>query len=86
MREVPMIARVVLAVVAALVTAPVPGQNIRDVLERVSPSVVVIRGRGRDVAVNGCGLTYISEIGSGVVEWGGAIPSDGIVLRRFRSW
>jgi hypothetical protein len=55
--EVPMITRVLLAVVAALVVAPTPvlGQTVRDVFDKVSPSVVVIRGRGRDVNVNAGG-------------------------------
>jgi len=48
-----------LAVFAALVVvpaAPASGQDVRGVFANVSPSVVVIRGRGRDVGVNGRGL------------------------------
>jgi S1-C subfamily serine protease len=56
-------------VIAASVAAPVPApaQNVRDVFDKVSPSVVVIRGRGRDVSADGRGLSYISEVASGVV-------------------
>src|SRR3989442_333157 len=59
-----------LAVSAALVVvpaAPASGQDVRGVFANVSPSVVVIRGRGRDVGVNGRGLTAITEVGSGGV-------------------
>jgi S1-C subfamily serine protease len=72
-----MIARGLLAVVVALVVAPTPAiaQTIRDVFDRLSPSVVVIRGRGRDVDVNGRGLTYIDTVGAGVV-----VSADGDVV------
>src|SRR2546428_12162116 len=59
-----------LAVFAALVVvpaAPASGQDVRGVFANVSPSVVVIRGRGRDVGVNGRGLRAITEGGWGVV-------------------
>src|SRR2546428_11180558 len=59
-----------LAVFAALVVvpaAPASGQDVRGVFANVSPSVVVIRGRGREVGVNGRGLTALTEVGSGVV-------------------
>src|SRR5439155_911293 len=67
-----------LAVFAALVVvpaAPASGQDVRGVFANVSPSVVVIRGRGRDVGVNGRGLTAITEVGSGVV-----VSVDGDVM------
>src|SRR3989442_14567945 len=67
-----------LAVVSGLFVVPaVPasGQDVRGVFANVSPSVVVIRGRGRDVGVNGRGLTAITEVGSGVV-----VSVDGDVM------
>jgi S1-C subfamily serine protease len=70
--------RAALAVLAAVVAAPaVPAtaQDVRDVFTKVGPTVVVIRGRGRDVGVNGRGLTYVTEIGSGVV-----ISAEGDVM------
>jgi serine protease Do len=63
------------AVLVAVPAAPGMGQEVRDVFDKVSPSVVVIRGRGRDVGVKGRGLTYINEIGSGVV-----VSADGNVM------
>ena len=54
-------------VVLGVLPAPVAADNVRGVFDQMSPSVVVIRGRGRDIGVNGRGLTYITEIGSGVV-------------------
>jgi S1-C subfamily serine protease len=53
--------------VVGLLPAPVAADDVRGVFDQMSPSVVVIRGRGRDVGVNGRGLTYFTEIGSGVV-------------------
>src|SRR5262249_62357379 len=49
------------------------GQSLGDVFRRVSPSVVVIHARGRDVA--GSGQMRFQEIGSGVL-----ISSDGQVM------
>ena len=57
----------VVCVVLGVLPAPVAAADVRGVFEQMSPSVVVIRGRGRDIGVNGRGLTYITEIGSGVV-------------------
>jgi serine protease Do len=54
-------------VVLGVLAAPVAAADVRGVFDQMSPSVVVIRGRGRDVGVNGRGLRYITEIGSGVV-------------------
>jgi serine protease Do len=54
-------------VVLGVLPAPVASADVRGVFDQMSPSVVVIRGRGRDIGVNGRGLTYITEIGSGVV-------------------
>ena len=48
-------------------------QTARDVFEKVAPSVVVIRARGRDVTSSG--LTRYTETGSGVL-----ISRDGRVL------
>jgi S1-C subfamily serine protease len=48
----------------------------------MSPSVVVIRGRGRDIGVNGRGLTYVTEIGSGVVV---SAQGDVITLKLLRA-
>ena len=72
-----MLARVLLIMTAALAAAPLPalGQTVRDVFDKVSPSVVLIRGRGREVAAGGRGLEYITEIGSGVV-----VSGDGSVI------
>jgi serine protease Do len=53
--------------VLGLWPARVHADDVRGVFENVSSSVVVIRGRGRDVGDNGRGLTYITELGSGVV-------------------
>ncbi len=70
--------RALLAVFAAVAVSPAPAaaQDVRAVFDKMSPSVVVIRGRGRDVGVNGRGLTYITEIGSGVV-----VSAQGDVLQ-----
>jgi S1-C subfamily serine protease len=67
-----------LAVLAALVLVPARparAQDVRGVFDKVSPSVVVIRGRGRDVGADGRGLAAITEIGSGVV-----VSADGDVM------
>jgi serine protease Do len=53
--------------VVGLLPAPVGADDVRGVFDEMSPSVVVIHGRGRDVGVNGRGLTYFTETGSGVV-------------------
>jgi serine protease Do len=65
----------VLAAVVAAPATPATAQDVREVFAKVSPSVVVIRGRGRDVGVNGRGLTSFAEIGSGVI-----ISADGDVM------
>jgi hypothetical protein len=54
-------------VVAVTSVAPRPAlaQTVREVFERVSPSVVVIRARGRDVTASG--QTRYTETGSGVL-------------------
>jgi S1-C subfamily serine protease len=66
----------VATVVCGLLTAP-PGpataQTVRDVFEKVVPSVVVIRARGRDVEAGG--ETRFTETGSGVL-----ISPDGKVM------
>ena len=48
-------------------------QTVREVFQRVEPSVVVIRGRGRDVTASG--QTRYTETGSGVL-----ISTDGQVM------
>ena len=73
-----MIARLIaLLLLATLVTlvppAPAEAQVVGDVFRRVSPSVVVIRSRGRDVAESG--QVRFGEVGSGVL-----ISADGKVM------
>ena len=73
-----MIARLIaLLLLATLVTlvppAPAGAQVVGDVFRRVSPSVVVIRSRGRNVAESG--LVRFGEVGSGVL-----ISADGKVM------
>jgi serine protease Do len=53
--------------------APAAAQTVGDVFRKVSPSVVVIRSRGRDVSASG--LVRFGEIGSGVL-----ISADGKVM------
>jgi S1-C subfamily serine protease len=52
---------------------PASGQTVRDVFQKVAPSVVVIRGRGREVSAGG--ETRYTETGSGVL-----ISKDGRVM------
>jgi S1-C subfamily serine protease len=56
---------------------PVPAmaqsQSLDDIFNRVSPTVVVVRAKGRDV--NASGITRFNETGSGVL-----ISSDGRVM------
>jgi S1-C subfamily serine protease len=61
--------------VSGLAWGPVTAsaQTVREVFEKVSPSVVVIRARGRDVTASG--QTSFSETGSGVL-----ISADGKVM------
>ena len=53
--------------------APAEAQTVGDVFRKVSPSVVVIRSRGRDVSASG--QVRFGEIGSGVL-----ISADGKVM------
>jgi S1-C subfamily serine protease len=70
----PAIALVLLAALAALgLPAPAGAQAVGDVFRQVSPSVVVIRSRGRDVSATG--QVRFGEIGSGVL-----ISADGKVM------
>jgi len=66
-----------LLLLATLVTLGQPAsagaQAVGDVFRRVSPSVVVIRGRGRDVSASG--QVRFGEVGSGVL-----ISADGKVM------
>lgn len=55
------------------VAAPAGAQPVGDVFRRVSPSVVVLRSRGRDVPVSG--QVRFGEIGSGML-----ISPDGKVM------
>ena len=61
--------------VSALGMDPVPAgaQTVRQVFEKVAPSVAVIRARGRDVTAGG--QTRFAETGSGVL-----ISADGKVM------
>ena len=54
-----------LALTALGLPAPAEAQAVGDVFRRVSPSVVVIRSRGRDVSATG--QVRFGEIGSGVL-------------------
>jgi serine protease Do len=63
-----------LLLVPCLWTAgPAAAQSLRDLFRKVVPSVVVIRAKGRDVAVGGA--TRYGEIGSGVL-----ISRDGQIM------
>src|SRR5688500_15554338 len=61
--------------ISTLAWGPVPAgaQTVREVFEKVSPSVAVIRARGRDVTASG--QTRFAETGSGVL-----ISADGKVM------
>jgi serine protease Do len=65
----------VATVAGLLVTMPAPAaaQTVRQVFEKVVPSVVVIRAKGRDVEASG--QTRFGETGSGVL-----ISTDGRVM------
>jgi len=67
---------IALLLLATLITLGPPSaeaQSVGDVFRRVSPSVVVIRSRGRDVVASG--QVRFGEIGSGVL-----ISADGKVM------
>ena len=69
-----LIALLLLAALGTLALAtPAGAQSVGDVFRRVSPSVVVIRSKGRDVSASG--QVRFGEIGSGVL-----ISSDGKVM------
>jgi serine protease Do len=67
------LAAVVLGSLCFLPSGPAAAQTVREVFEKVVPSVVVIRARGRDVESSG--ETRFAETGSGVL-----ISSDGRVM------
>jgi serine protease Do len=67
------LAAVVLGSLCFLPSGPAAAQTVREVFEKVVPSVVVIRARGRDVEASG--ETRFSETGSGVL-----ISSDGRIM------
>src|SRR5262249_16651693 len=52
---------------------PAQAQTVRDVFQKVAPSVVVIRARGRDVGTGG--QSRFTETGSGVL-----VSRDGQVM------
>ena len=63
-----------LSVAALAVSSPPAGaQNLEDTFYRVSPSVVVVRAKGRDVGADG--IKHFIETGSGVL-----ISDDGRVM------
>jgi S1-C subfamily serine protease len=64
-----------LVAVALVVTAPSPGrpQSLGEMYRKASPSVVVIRARGKEVSTGG--VTRFGEIGSGVL-----VTEDGKVV------
>ena len=67
---------VILAAAALSVFAPgarAQNESLDDLFARVSPSVVVVRAKGRDV--NAAGVTRFTETGSGVL-----LSSDGRVM------
>jgi len=63
------------AVIGGLALTPAPGdaQTVRELFQRVAPSVAVIRARGRDVTTGG--QTRFAETGSGVL-----VSADGKVM------
>jgi serine protease Do len=67
------LAPVVIASSFAGVPAPATAQTVREVFEKVAPTVVVIRARGRDVTASG--ESRFAETGSGVL-----ISKDGKVM------
>ena len=62
------------AAVLLTVAASAAAQTVADLFPKVSPSVVVVRAKGRDV-VSGTGVTRFSEIGAGVL-----VSADGKVM------
>ena len=65
---------VMLAVSMVAAFAPAArAQSLEEIFRRVSPSVVVVRSKGRDVGAGG--VTRFNETGSGVL-----ISSDGRVM------
>jgi len=68
-----MLAAAMLPAVAPAAHAQSQSQSLDDLFTRVSPSVVVVRSKGRDVSAGG--VTRFNETGSGVL-----ISSDGRVM------
>jgi serine protease Do len=64
---------IVVAVPAFAPAARAQGQSLDDIFNRVSPTVVVVRSKGRDVGA--AGITHFNETGSGVL-----ISVDGRVM------
>jgi serine protease Do len=59
-------------------SGPAAAQTVREVFEKVAPSVVVIRARGRDVAASG--ETHFAETGSGVLIRDGRVMTAAHVV------
>ena len=68
-----LIAVILAAAVLAAFAPAAQAQNLDDVFRKVSPTVVVVRAKGRDVTAGG--ITRFTETGSGVL-----ISSDGRVM------
>jgi serine protease Do len=64
---------VVIATLPAFAPAEAQTPSLDDLFTRVSPTVVVVRSKGRDVGAGG--ITRFSETGSGVL-----VSSDGRVM------
>jgi len=67
------LAAIVLGSLFLIRSGPAAAQTVREVFEKVAPSVVVIRARGRDVDASG--ETRFTETGSGVL-----VSPDGRVM------
>ena len=66
---------VVIVLVALVLAPPVHAQDMGELFRKVSPAVVVIRAKGREVSAGSSGLVYFNEVGSGVL-----ISTDGKVM------
>jgi S1-C subfamily serine protease len=73
MRTKAVLALMLSVVALAIVSAPAAAQNLEDIFYKVSPSVVVVRAKGRDVGADG--IKHFIETGSGVL-----ISDDGKVM------
>ena len=73
MKTVVVAAILAVGMLVALTPPEASAQNLEDIFRRVSPTVVVVRSKGRDVGAGG--ITRFNETGSGVL-----ISSDGRVM------